>query len=116
MFRKFVRVKLHGLKVTEANLEYTGSLGIDSEILKKASLKAGEMVLVANMNNGARFYTYLIEEKPFSREVKLNGAAARLGLPDDRLIVMCEALLGDDEIENFKMNVFRFDGDNNLIE
>ncbi|MBN1150880.1 aspartate 1-decarboxylase [candidate division WOR-3 bacterium] len=116
MLRRFVRVKLHGLKVTEANLDYTGSLGVDSEILKKASLKAGEMVLIANLNNGARFYTYLIEEKPFSREVKLNGAAARLGLPKDRLIVMCEALLGEDEIDGFQMKVFRFDTDNNVIE
>ncbi|MBN2363139.1 aspartate 1-decarboxylase [candidate division WOR-3 bacterium] len=115
MLRRFVKVKLHGLKVTEANLAYTGSIGIDSEILKKASLMPGEMVLVANLNNGERFQTYIIEEEPFSGEVKLNGAAARLGLPNDRLIIMSEVLLSMEEIDSFEMTVLKFDGDNRLI-
>lgn len=115
MLRRFVKVKLHGLKVTEANLDYTGSIGIDSEILKKACLMPGELVHVANLNNGERFQTYIIEEKPFSGEVKLNGAAARLGVPNDRLIIMSEVLLSGEEVDNFEMTVLKFDGDNRLI-
>ncbi len=112
MLRRFVKVKLHGLRVTETNLDYTGSIGIDSEIIKKAGLRPGEFVHVANLNNGERFQTYLIEEKPFSREVKLNGAAARLGVQRDRLIIMSEIYLTDDEIDGYKMDVLRFDEEN----
>lgn len=115
MLKRFINIKLHGLRVTKSNLEYEGSLGVDMDILEKAGLHPGELILVANINNGQRFYTYLIAEPKQSGTVSLNGAAARLGEVNDRLIVMSEVLLTPQEIEHYEMKVLKFDPKNSLI-
>lgn len=115
MLKRFIKTKLHGLTITEADIIYEGSIGIDSDILKKSKLYPGQFVLVANINNGERFNTYIIEESKGSKKVTLNGAAARLGTIGDRIIIMAEELLEKSEIENFKMDIFHFDENNNII-
>lgn len=115
MLRKFVKSKLHGLKITEANLEYEGSLGIDLDVLDAADLFPGELILVANLNNGIRFNTYLIAEDRGSGKVTLNGAAARLGNIGDRIIVMNEILLNENEIDKYNMKVLHFNDRNEIV-
>jgi aspartate 1-decarboxylase len=74
--------------VTDANPEYIGSITIDKDLLARADIWAGEKVLIADVNNGSRFETYTVEGKPGSGMVCVNGAAARLVKPGDRLIIM----------------------------
>jgi aspartate 1-decarboxylase len=89
--RRMLRAKIHRVRVTGAELHYSGSLSLDSQLMKAAGLLAYEQVDVVNINNGARFSTYLIEGGP--GECCLNGAAARLGVTGDLLIVMAFDLL-----------------------
>lgn len=112
MLRTFCRVKLHGLTITEANLHYTGSLTLDSALMKTAALVEGEMVHVANMNNGQRLETYVIEGPAGSGVVCLNGAAARCGLVGDQIIVMAMAQLAEDEMSLFQHRSIRVDAHN----
>lgn len=89
MKRHLLKSKIMNLVVTLSDLEYEGSLGIPKEIMKQADLWHGEKILVANKENGKRFETYAIESE--DDEVILNGAAAHLGKPGDRLIIMAFA-------------------------
>lgn len=114
MQRLLLRSKLHRVRVTEADTNYTGSLTIDEDIMKKAGIAQWEKLLVANIENGARLETYAIAGPPRSRTICLNGAAARLGTVGDRLIVMVFGIYDSDETANPKMLIF--DDDNNLVE
>lgn len=106
MLRKFLRVKLHGLTVTGKNINYEGSLTLDEEIMKKTDLKPYEAVTVVNINNGARFETYLIPGN--KGEVLLNGGAARLGEIGDKLIVFAFAYIDEKEVGSFKPKIIIF--------
>ena len=114
MYRQFLRCKLHQVRVTEANVEYTGSLTIDKDIMDAAGIGEFEKLLVANIESGARFETYAIEGPPGSKIIGLNGAAARLGEVGDRLIVMVYGILDADEKVSPKVLVF--DADNNITK
>ena len=83
-----LKSKLHQACITEADVEYEGSLGIDVELMKLVGLHPYEKVLVANITNGSRLETYVIAEPFGSRRIVLNGAAARLGSAGDRVIIM----------------------------
>ncbi len=87
MLRKFLRSKLHNLKVTENNVNYSGSITLDSSLIDEADIKPFEMVKVVNITSGERFETYVIEGLEGSGTVGLNGGAAKKGRPGDRLIV-----------------------------
>ena len=89
--RRMLRAKIHRVTVTGAELHYSGSLSLDPRLMKAAGLLEYEQVDVVNINNGARFSTYLIEGG--SGECCLNGAAARLGAAGDLLIVMAFDLI-----------------------
>ena len=97
MLRTICKSKIHGATVTEANLQYTGSLTVDPELMRAADLAPYEQVQVVNLNNGTRFETYCIEGAPGSGTVCLNGAAARLAVVGDKIIVISYAQLTDDE-------------------
>lgn len=101
MLRTLCKSKIHGAVVTEANLQYTGSLTLDALLMRAAELVPYEQVQVVNLNNGSRFETYCIEGAPGSGTVCLNGAAARLAVVGDRLIVISYAQLAEDELEGF---------------
>ena len=115
MQRFILRAKLHRLKVTDCNIEYEGSLTIDSELLKAADIAAGEKVQVVDVNNGARFETYILEGKPGLGEVCVNGAAARLAEVGDLIIVIAYGLVNDDEVSKVKPRVVLV-GDGNKIK
>ena len=114
MQRQILRSKLHRVRVTDANTNYTGSLTIDEDIMKKADIAPWEKLLVANIENGARFETYAIAGPPGSRTIALNGAAARLGTIGDRLIVMLFGIYEDGETPSPKVLIF--DDNNEIVE
>lgn len=101
MLRTLCKSKIHGAVVTEANLQYTGSLTLDPLLMRAADLVPYEQVQVVNLNNGSRFETYCIEGAPGSGTVCLNGAAARLAVVGDRIIVISYTQLAEDELEGF---------------
>ncbi len=97
MLLKVLRAKIHRATATGANLEYVGSVTIDRELLEAAGIVEGECVLVADLANGTRHETYVIAGEPGSGEICVNGAAARLVEPGDRLIVMAFAYVSPEQ-------------------
>ena len=98
MLRNFLRSKLHGVHVTEANLHYVGSLSIDIELMELAGIAANEIVHIANVTNGERLTTYAIEAPRGSRVIGANGAAAHKVRLGDTLIVFAFAMLNEAEV------------------
>jgi len=102
MLRNFLRSKLHGVHVTEANLHYVGSLSIDAELMELVGIAPNEVVHIANVTNGERLTTYAIEAPRGSRVIGANGAAAHKVRPGDTLIVFAFAMLSDAEVETHR--------------
>ena len=98
MLRMMCKSKIHGATVTEANLQYTGSLTLDPLLMRSADLVPYEQVHVVNLNNGARRETYCIEGLPGSGTVCLNGAAARHAAVGDKVIIISYAHVTEDEV------------------
>ena len=109
-----LRAKLHRIRVTEANLDYEGSLTVDADLMDAVGMFAYERILVANVENGNRFETYLIPGPRGSGVCCLNGAAAHKGAVGDRLIVMAFAQMPPEEAATFVPNVGRLDENNRL--
>ena len=105
MFIEVVKSKIHRVTVTEANLNYIGSITIDEDLLDAANLIANEKVSIVNNNNGERFETYIIKGERGSGVVCLNGAAARRAQPGDIIIVMSYAMMDFEEAKTFKPSV-----------
>ncbi|MDL2210973.1 aspartate 1-decarboxylase [Bacteroides sp. OttesenSCG-928-M17] len=105
MMIEVLKSKLHCARVTEANLNYMGSITIDEELMDAANLIAGEKVQVVNNNNGERFETYVIKGERGSGKICLNGAAARKVQPGDVVIIMSYALMDFEEAKQFKPSV-----------
>lgn len=116
MFLTILKAKLHRATVTEANLNYTGSLTIDRDLIDAAGIIVHEKVQVVNNNNGARFETYVIEGKRGSGTICLNGAAARLVQPGDKVIIMAYAHMTPDEAANYKPTVLLLDDNNKILK
>ncbi|MEI8102163.1 MAG: aspartate 1-decarboxylase [Chlorobium sp.] len=108
-----LKSKIHNAIVTSGDLEYEGSITIDSELLEMANMIPNEKVLVVNNNNGERFETYIIKGDHGSREIQLNGAAARCALVGDEIIIMTFALLDETDAGNFKPMILIVDRENN---
>ncbi len=106
--------KIHRVRVTQANLDYEGSITIDTDILKKADILPYEKVQVVNNNNGARFETYVIPGEKSSGIICLNGAAARLGEIGDILIIISYAHLEKKEAAGHKPTVVSVDEKNKV--
>lgn len=115
MLRKLCKSKIHGAAVTEANLGYSGSIVIDEGLMNRADMLPNEMVLVANINTGARFETYVIAGKRDSGVIGLQGAAARLGKVGDRLIIFSYIFLEEKEAAAHKMKAVFVDEKNKPI-
>lgn len=105
MLIEVVKSKIHRVTVTEADLNYVGSITIDEDLLDAANLIANEKVAVVNNNNGERFETYVIKGKRGSGVICLNGAAARKAQPGDIVIIMSYALMDFEEAKTFKPSV-----------
>jgi len=102
MFIEVLKSKIHRVKITEANLNYIGSITIDEDLMDAANIIAGEKVHVVDNNNGERFETYVIPGKRNSGDVCLNGAAARKVQPGDIIIIMSYASMDFEEAKAFK--------------
>lgn len=114
MFHTFCKSKIHGLKVTKAELYYEGSITLDAKILDAADIKEGEKVEILNLNNGTRLETYAIKAKKNTGCVCLNGPAARSGSVGDKIIVLCYCLLDDKELNKAKMRIVKVDERNRI--
>ena len=102
MLIEVVKSKIHRVTVTEANLNYIGSITIDADLLEAANLIPNEKVAIVNNNNGERFETYIIKGEPGSGVICLNGAAARKAQPGDIIIIMSFALMDFEEAKTFE--------------
>lgn len=110
-----LKSKLHCVKVTEANLNYMGSITIDEDLMDAVGLIAGERVHIVNNNNGERFDTYVIKGERSSGCICLNGAAARKVQVGDIIIIMSYALMDYEEAKTFKPMVVFPDSNTNKI-
>ena len=100
-----LKSKIHCARVTEANLNYMGSITIDEDLMDAAGMLEGEQVHIVNNNNGERFVTYIIKGERGKGQICLNGAAARLVQPDDVVIIMAYAQMTPDEARSFRSTV-----------
>lgn len=106
--------KIHRATVTDANLNYVGSITIDEELMSASKLRVGQKVEIVNVNNGERFATYVIKGKAGSKDMCLNGAAARKVEIGDKIIVISYAAYNENELEDYKPTVVIVDEKNNI--
>jgi aspartate 1-decarboxylase len=114
--RRMLKSKIHRAVVTDANLHYVGSITIDPDLLAAADILEHEQVAVVDIDNGARFETYTIAGRPGSGDMCLNGAAARLVSPGDRVIVISYADYDRGELEHHEPVVVHVDATNRRID
>lgn len=116
MFVTLMKSKIHRARVTEANLNYVGSITIDRDLMDAANILENEKVQIVNNNNGKRFETYVIPGGRGSGVICLNGAAARLVHPDDIIIIITYGLFNDSEARDFKPKVVFVNHHNQVIK
>jgi aspartate 1-decarboxylase len=102
MNRTLLQAKLHRVRVTGADLHYEGSCGIDAQLLECAGIRAFQHIEIYNINSGARFTTYAIAAPSGSGEISLNGAAARLAMVGDLLIIAAYSSYDESELRSYK--------------
>lgn len=105
MLIQVIKSKIHRVTVTQAELNYIGSITIDRELMDASGIVEGERVFIVDINNGERFDTYVIAGEPRSGVICLNGAAARRVLPGDVVIIMAYALVSPEEARTFRPRV-----------
>lgn len=110
-----VRAKIHRVTVTEADLNYAGSITLDEELMEASGIVAGEKVQVVNINNGERLWTYVIKGERGSGSVCLNGPAARKMMVDDLVLVIAYASMSLDEAQGFEPTIIFPDSASNRI-
>jgi aspartate 1-decarboxylase len=116
MNRFMCKSKIHRATITQAELHYEGSLTMDVALMEEGDLLPYEKIQVVNINNGNRFETYLIEGERNSGVICLNGAAARLGMVGDRVILISYGVFSDEELSNHKPMVVFVDEHNRIIK
>jgi len=115
MLVDYIYSKIHRATVTDANLDYVGSITIDEELMEKAKLQEGQKVDILDINNGERFQTYVITGKRGQRDICLNGAAARKVQVKDKVIIVAYAQMTPEEHLNFKPSIVIVDENNNIV-
>ncbi len=115
MFIEVVKSKIHKVTITDANLQYVGSITIDEDLMDAANIIENEKVQVVNINNGERLDTYVIKGKRGSREICLNGPAARKGAVGDIIIIISYASIDFEEAKSFKPTLVFPDTSTNKI-
>ncbi len=116
MQRTLLLAKIHNCTLTAANINYVGSISVDQVLLDKAGILPYEQVHVVNVTNGERFITYAIAAAAHSGAIELNGAAARLGITGDRLIIMAYGQFTSEELKTYSPTVVIVDDRNRLLE
>jgi aspartate 1-decarboxylase len=115
MLRQMLRAKIHRATVTEACLEYEGSITVDEDLLDAAGILPYELVMISNLNNGERFTTYAMAGRRRSGEVVLNGPTARKGVVGDKVIIFCYEFYGEDEAKRHQPRVILVDEKNKMV-
>jgi aspartate 1-decarboxylase len=108
--------KIHRATVTDANLNYVGSITVDEELLEASKMRVGQKVEILNINNGERFSTYIILGERGQRDICLNGAAARKVHKGDKIIIVAYATYSDAELESYKPTVVLLDDENSITD
>ncbi len=116
MKRFMLKSKVHRARITGAELHYEGSLSLDLALMESADLLPFEKIEVYNVSNGARFSTYVIPAPRYSGEVRLNGAAARMGAVGDIVIIASYGLFDREELEGFRPYLVYVDENNHIRE
>ena len=116
MQRFMFKSKIHRATLTGTELDYEGSIAIDRDLMDASDVLPGEQVQVLNLNNGSRIITYVIEATAGSGTVLLNGPAARLGAPGDRVIVLTYCAVSEEEARTWKPKVVKVDEGNRLLD
>ena len=116
MLYEMLVVKIHNAVVTDCQLNYGGSITIDEELMERAGLFVSQRVSVLNLNNGARFETFVIKGKRGSGEVVLNGPAARLGQVGDRVHILAYALVDESELSSGRSRILYLDEKNRVVK
>lgn len=114
MLRKVLHSKIHMARVTAARPDYVGSITIDANLLEQCGMRVSDAVTVANCRSGGRFETYIFRGEPGSGVIEVNGAAAHLVEPGDRLIIMHYALMDDEEYKRHRPKVLVMREDNTV--
>ena len=109
-----LKAKIHQARVTQAVLNYEGSCAIDGKLLELTGMREFEQIQIYNMENGARFTTYVIRGEDVSGIISVNGAAARLAQVGDRLIICAYGTYDEKELENFKPKMVYTNADNTV--
>lgn len=112
--RRMCRAKIHRATITASRLDYEGSIEVDQALIEAAGILEHEMVLVANLANGNRFETYVIKGAKHSGVIGLNGAAAHLGKPGDKVIIMSVAWLDETLAKKLKPKFVQVDAQNKV--
>lgn len=115
MLIEVLKSKIHLVTVTEANLNYIGSITIDEELMEAANIIEGEKVQVVNLNNGERLDTYVIKGERGSGQITMNGPAARKMMVGDTVIIMAFAYMENSEAKNFKPTIIFPDSKTNRL-
>ena len=114
MLTEFLNSKIHRATVTDANLNYSGSITIDADLLEAANMREWQKVEILDVNNGERFQTYIIKGKAGSGEICLNGAAARKVQPGDKVIIVTYISLTPEEAATHKPTIVMVDDENKI--
>jgi len=116
MIQEFLFSKIHRATVTDANLNYVGSITVDETLMKAAKIREWQKVDILDVNNGERFQTYVIKGEANSGCICLNGAAARKVQPGDKVIIISYAYLENSEIDSHTPTVIIVDDNNKIIK
>ena len=114
--RIMLKSKIHRARVTDANIDYEGSITIDKKLMEEADILLYEQVEVLNINNGARFTTYAIEGSRDSGRICLNGASARLAQKGDIILILAYLQVENSEANNFLPRLVYVDSKNRIVE
>lgn len=115
MFRQMLRAKIHRATVTDACLDYEGSLTVDEDLLDAAGILPYEAIVISNLNNGERFTTYAMAGKRGSGAIVLNGPTARKGAIGDQIIIFCYEFYAEDEIKRHAPRIIKVDERNRIV-
>jgi aspartate 1-decarboxylase len=116
MIREMLQAKLHRAAVTAVCPDYEGSLTVDIELIERAGMMVYQKIGVYNITNGQRFETYLIAGERGKREIQINGAAARLALKGDRVIIATYGMFDEQEVKTYKPTVLVLNERNDVVD